>query len=83
LNLIGIDNGKIALGHKWFSANLLAVWAGAFVQSNVWHFEVSAPIAEEPLTICPRRHEFKILAFDAVGAANGIGCRHKAKSEKP
>ena len=45
------------------------------------HVEMSALVAEERMPVSPRRHEFEVVAFNAIRASDGI--RHGRKTLTP
>jgi hypothetical protein len=51
------------------------------VLREVRHVEMSALVAEERMPVSPRRHEFEVVAFNAIRASDGI--RHGRKALTP
>jgi hypothetical protein len=51
----------------------LAAWAVAAVVGAFRHYGVSAIRAQKPSTINLSFHDFEIIAFNAVGASDGVG----------
>ena len=65
----GISQGLLGFRRLWLAQGRTFV-AIALVRGLVWNYYVGAVAAQEPASVCPRRHDSEVVTFHAVRASD-------------